>query len=126
MRTKTRQLITREEYEYEEYRLSHEDYEVSENFYLFDQPMTDKELIKYLDDLILVNSNDDDDFLYTESDIPPDEFTFAKDDIHIDENGKKFISYDEGSQVVKGENNQVIELDDGQFHPTYLFKHYIK
>ena len=122
MRTKTRQRITTEEYEYEEYRLSHEDHEVSEYFYLFDQLMTDKELIKYLDDLVLVN-NDDDDYPYTESDVPPNEFTYTKNDIRVDKNGKKYIYTDEDEQIIRGDcdcSQEVVVLDDGQrYHPFY-------
>ena len=52
MRSKTRQRLIKEEYEYEINKLSHEDHEVSENACLFNQPMTDKELINFLDQMM--------------------------------------------------------------------------
>ena len=81
--------INKRRIEYEMNKPSHEDHEVSENNFLYGFAMTDKELINYVDDLILVNNNDDGVYPYTESDVPPNKFTYTKNDIRVDENGKK-------------------------------------
>ena len=65
--------------------------EIETNEFYYGHAMTNKELIKYLDDLISVNISDEE-YNYTESDDPPNEFTYTKKDIHIDENGKNIFS----------------------------------
>ena len=43
--------------------------------------------------------------------------------------GKKYIYTDEDDQVVRGDcecGQEVVVLDDGQWHHPSLFKHYIK
>ena len=42
MRSKIRQRLIKEEYEYEMNKLSHEDHEVLENAYLFNQSINDR------------------------------------------------------------------------------------
>ena len=90
MRSKTRQRLIKEENEYEMNKPSYEDDELETNKFYYGYAMTNKELIKYLDELILVNENDED-CVYTERDVPPNEVTYTKNDIRVDENGKKNI-----------------------------------
>ena len=89
-----------------------------------------KDLISYLDELILINYDDYNKYSYTESDNPPDEFTFTKNDIHVDKDGRKYILIDEDSQVIRGNSDkvsqQIVELVNGQRYLSPEFKHYLK
>ena len=92
MRSKTRQRLIREEYEYEMNRPSYDDVERDMNNDLYGYPLTNKELIKYIhEELLLINYNDNV-YDYTESNIQLNEFTYTKEDIHIDENGKNIFT----------------------------------
>ena len=90
MRSKTHPRITREEYEYNENRLSYDEHERSENLFHYGYGLTNKELIRYIDEELIYENEDIHE--YTESDVPPNEFTFTENDIRVDENEKNIFT----------------------------------
>ena len=135
MRSKTRQQLMLKEYEYNENLPDYDDVineiETRNNFEDYGYNENDKDLREYLDELILKNrENVTDVYNYTKSNIPPKEFTYTKNDIHIYEDGKKSILVDEDNQVIRGNTDEVygevFESDDGQLYISAIFKLYIK
>ena len=58
MRSKTRQRLIREEYEYEENRLGYDDVEEKTNLDRFGYGLTNEDLIRYIDEELIYENDD--------------------------------------------------------------------
>ena len=95
MRSKTCQRLMLEEYEYCNNPKSYDEVKREMNEERYGYAMTNKELINHLDKLSLITltNRDEDGYCYTETNDPSDEFTYTKNDVHVNKNGKKIYSY---------------------------------